>query len=72
MGAKSLCIPFDQGIGGGEITADTKCINPKCTRAAQKWCMFGRKCPHPFPSRLFHSQMLTISRFILSLLILFA
>ncbi|KAJ5568231.1 proline--tRNA ligase [Penicillium hetheringtonii] len=42
MGAKSLCIPFDQGIGGGEITADTKCINPKCTRAAQKWCMFGR------------------------------
>ncbi|KAJ5398016.1 proline--tRNA ligase [Penicillium cosmopolitanum] len=42
MGAKSLCIPFDQGIGGAEITAETKCINPKCTRSAQKWCMFGR------------------------------
>lgn len=48
MGAKSLCIPFDQGIGGGEITADTKCINPKCTRAAQKWCMFGRMFPNHF------------------------
>ncbi|KAJ5755060.1 ribose-phosphate pyrophosphokinase 1 [Penicillium manginii] len=42
MGAKSLCIPFDQSIGGAEITAETKCINPKCTRSAQKWCMFGR------------------------------
>jgi prolyl-tRNA synthetase len=41
MGAKSLCIPFDQpaGIEPGV----TKCCNPNCTRLAEKWCMFGRK-----------------------------
>ncbi|KAJ5159712.1 proline--tRNA ligase [Penicillium canariense] len=40
MGAKSLCIPFEQpeGIEPGV----TKCINPKCDRFAEKWCMFGR------------------------------
>jgi len=40
MGAKSLCIPFDQpeGIEPGI----TKCTNPQCTRLADKWCMFGR------------------------------
>jgi prolyl-tRNA synthetase len=40
MGAKSLCIPFDQpeGIEQGV----TKCLNPQCTRLAEKWCMFGR------------------------------
>ena len=41
MGAKSLCIPFEQpeGIEKGV----TPCCNPKCTRPAEKWCMFGRK-----------------------------
>jgi prolyl-tRNA synthetase len=40
MGAKSLCIPFDQPEG---ITPGvTKCTNPQCTRTAEKWCMFGR------------------------------
>lgn len=41
MGAKSLCIPFEQpeGIEKGV----TKCANPHCTRFAEKWCMFGRK-----------------------------
>lgn len=41
MGAKSLCIPFDQpaGIKHGE----TKCLNPNCGKLAEKWCMFGRK-----------------------------
>jgi prolyl-tRNA synthetase len=41
MGAKSLCIPFEQpeGIEQGV----TKCLNPQCTRLAEKWCMFGRK-----------------------------
>lgn len=40
MGAKSLCIPFEQpeGIEQGV----TKCLNPQCTRLAEKWCMFGR------------------------------
>ncbi|KAJ5102079.1 hypothetical protein NUU61_004301 [Penicillium alfredii] len=40
MGAKSLCIPFDQpeGLEPGV----TKCTNPHCNRLAEKWCMFGR------------------------------
>ncbi|OKL64236.1 putative proline--tRNA ligase [Talaromyces atroroseus] len=40
MGAKSLCIPFEQpeGIEHGV----TKCLNPHCTKLAEKWCMFGR------------------------------
>jgi prolyl-tRNA synthetase len=60
MGAKSLCIPFDQSIGGAEITAETKCINPKCTRSAQKWCMFGRMSPYPILST--EEQSLTPKR----------
>jgi prolyl-tRNA synthetase len=43
MGAKSLCIPFDQPEG--IVPGETKCTNPKCTRLAEKWCMFGRKLP---------------------------
>lgn len=41
MGAKSLCIPFEQpeGLEPGV----TKCTNPQCNRLAEKWCMFGRK-----------------------------
>jgi prolyl-tRNA synthetase len=40
MGAKSLCIPFDQpeGIKEGE----TKCINPDCKNFAKSWILFGR------------------------------
>ncbi|RMZ72610.1 prolyl-trna synthetase [Pyrenophora seminiperda CCB06] len=40
MGAKSLCIPFDQpeGIEPGK----TKCINPDCTTPAKQWILFGR------------------------------
>lgn len=40
MGAKSLCIPFEQpeGIKEGE----TKCINPDCKEFAKKWVLFGR------------------------------
>ena len=41
MGAKSLCIPFDQPEG---ITKETKCTNPNCTNLAEKWCLFGSKC----------------------------
>lgn len=40
MGAKSLCIPFDQPEG---ISKETKCVNPKCERLAEQWCLFGRK-----------------------------
>lgn len=41
MGAKSLCIPFDQpeGIEKGV----TKCLNhEECGKMAEAWCMFGR------------------------------
>ena len=40
MGAKSLCIPFEQPREG--IEAGRKCLNPECTNAAEKWCLFGR------------------------------
>lgn len=36
MGAKSLCIPFEQP----KLKADQKCI--KCSRPAIQYCMFGR------------------------------
>ncbi|KAF7846519.1 hypothetical protein BT93_L4203 [Corymbia citriodora subsp. variegata] len=40
MGAKSLCIPFEQPAGIEKGV--TKCLNPQCTRTAEAWCMFGR------------------------------
>lgn len=41
MGAKSLCIPFEQSFEG--LThGTTKCVNPKCDKLAEKWVMFGR------------------------------
>ncbi len=40
MGAKSLCIPFDQPEG--LIKGETKCTNPNCTNKAEEWCLFGR------------------------------
>lgn len=48
MGAKSLCIPFEQpeGLEPGV----TKCTNPQCNRLAEKWCMFGRKSSYSSPS----------------------
>nr|XP_058947163.1 bifunctional glutamate/proline--tRNA ligase-like [Pocillopora verrucosa] len=39
MGAKSLCIPFDQPM---EITADTKCVYPGCPQAPKCYTLFGR------------------------------
>ena len=38
MGAKSLCIPFEQDA----LEAGTKCTNPNCKKGAEKWCLFGR------------------------------
>ncbi|KAL1972826.1 hypothetical protein VTN31DRAFT_6368 [Thermomyces dupontii] len=40
MGAKSLCIPFEQPEG--IVPGVTKCTNPHCGRFAEKWCLFGR------------------------------
>lgn len=39
MGAKSLCIPFDQPM---ELTADTKCVYPECDQPAKFYTLFGR------------------------------
>ena len=39
MGAKSLCIPFEQPEG--IVKGETKCTNPKCGKMAEKWCLFG-------------------------------
>jgi prolyl-tRNA synthetase len=40
MGAKSLCIPFEQPEG--IVKGETKCINPDCKDFAKAWVMFGR------------------------------
>ncbi|KAH7960307.1 hypothetical protein HPB49_018598 [Dermacentor silvarum] len=39
MGAKSLCIPFDQPA---KIEEGDKCVNPGCTRKPAFYTMFGR------------------------------
>ncbi|KAI4106806.1 MAG: hypothetical protein L6R37_002008 [Teloschistes peruensis] len=41
MGAKSLCIPFEQPSEGIE-EGKTKCTNPNCGNLAKAWCLFGR------------------------------
>ncbi|KAI9803410.1 MAG: ribose-phosphate pyrophosphokinase 1 [Piccolia ochrophora] len=40
MGAKSLCIPFEQP--DGIVKGETKCTNPNCKNLADSWCLFGR------------------------------
>ncbi|KFM81927.1 Bifunctional glutamate/proline--tRNA ligase, partial [Stegodyphus mimosarum] len=39
MGAKSLCIPFQQPA---EIMPNTKCINPNCANRPKNFTLFGR------------------------------
>ena len=39
MGAKALCIPFDQESLG---KLPEKCLRPSCGKPAQKWVQFGR------------------------------
>lgn len=39
MGAKSLCIPFDQPAA---IQASDKCIHPSCKNKPVSYCLFGR------------------------------
>ncbi len=40
MGAKSLCIPFEQPEG--IVKGETRCLNPNCEGLAEEWCLFGR------------------------------
>lgn len=39
MGAKSLCVPFEQPA---KIEATDKCINPSCSAKPQNYTLFGR------------------------------
>lgn len=39
MGAKTLCIPFEQPA---KITKDDKCVHPACGRSAKFYTLFGR------------------------------
>lgn len=39
MGAKSLCIPFDQPA---QLLPTDKCINPACAKKPLNYCLFGR------------------------------
>ncbi|KAK9509699.1 hypothetical protein O3M35_006955 [Rhynocoris fuscipes] len=39
MGAKSLCVPFDQPA---QITSNDKCIHPICSAKPKYYCLFGR------------------------------
>jgi len=39
MGAKSLCIPFNQPAA---VTATTACVRPGCQEKAKFYTMFGR------------------------------
>lgn len=39
MGAKSLCIPFEQPK---EMSKGLKCVHPKCGQAAKSYTLFGR------------------------------
>ncbi|KAL9079251.1 MAG: hypothetical protein Q9157_001869 [Trypethelium eluteriae] len=41
MGAKSLCIPFEQPKLG-LLEGETKCLNPECESKAKTWVMYGR------------------------------
>lgn len=41
MGAKSLCIPYEQPAEG-IVEGETKCLNPNCQAKAKKWVLFGR------------------------------
>lgn len=47
MGAKSLCIPFEQPM---EITADTKCVYP-CGQPAKFYTLFGRSYQQQSPKK---------------------
>ena len=59
MGAKSLCIPFEQPEG--IVKGETKCTNPNCKNLAEEWCLFGRRSrssPKPNKTLMVHSREL--------------
>jgi len=41
MGAKSLCVPFEQPKDE-KLKSDDKCIHPECEQLAGSFTLFGR------------------------------
>lgn len=64
MGAKSLCIPFDQP--GGIVKGETRCTNPHCERMAEAWCLFGSEFTEFFSFCAFIGMSPCFGHFILS------
>lgn len=42
MGAKSLCIPFEQPKGDEKLENGDQCIHPECKQLAESFTLFGR------------------------------
>lgn len=42
MGAKSLCVPFEQPDGNEKLKPEDKCIHPECSQSAGFFTLFGR------------------------------
>jgi len=42
MGAKSLCVPFEQPEGKDKLKSDDNCIHPECGQLARSFTLFGR------------------------------
>lgn len=42
MGAKSLCVPFEQPKGDEKLSSSEQCIHPDCGQLARSFTLFGR------------------------------
>jgi len=42
MGAKSLCVPFEQPKGDEQLKSNDQCIHPECKLTAGSFTLFGR------------------------------
>ena len=42
MGAKSLCVPFEQPKEEEKLKSDGQCIHPECGQPAGSFTLFGR------------------------------
>lgn len=42
MGAKSLCVPFEQPKGDDKLKPNELCLHPACGKPAGSYTLFGR------------------------------
>lgn len=42
MGAKSLCVPFEQLTGAEILKSNDQCLHPECGQLAGSFTLFGR------------------------------